>query len=297
MKFSDVKTFDNATIEIKTYQVACVPIITNKTWSKLTDSEKQNIASEWVDENVLTNVNQVCELLSHNYDHSDFEDYMQLSERKDFENASKDHLNDLTIDELLEVIEEYDISLYAGDFQNKFKKINESFKKDLFEKIKLSTVDIKTAFDLLNDTLSHTTKKDIKCYDNVDEILNELIDFLSNGNIDNYDDIDNLCLDLELNFDGYLKAYQSDLVTIIENEIDLDQYGKDHDLEPEYDQAYEFYAVTDHFKAMTENDLAVDDILGLTVWARFCFGQSVILDHAIQVAAFKALSDCHYKNY
>ena len=115
------------------------------------------------------------------------------------------------------------------------------------------------------------------------------------------DELETIFVNLGLSvvpFDFIEKEHKNTLQDMITDKLDLDQYGQDNNLEPEYDQAYEFYSVSDHFVAMLQDsEHCSNDILGLSVWARYCTGQSIALDHCVQLAAFKVLSDCSYTNY
>jgi hypothetical protein len=189
----------------------------SKIWEQLTDRNKQDIASQWVGDHIYCNVNQVMELLAKNDDHHDHGEYMRIAEYQDFEYSSSDHILSLNIDELWEVIEDYDLDLAA-----------------------------------------------------LEERENNKIDCIS----------------------------QEAIAAYVMGIIDLDQYGQDNDLDPEYEQAYEFWSVSDHFIAMLQDsEQCSSDILGLSVWARYCTGQSICLDCTIQEAAFKVLSDTATSNY
>jgi len=191
--------------------------VVSKTWEQLTDSNKQDIASQWIKDNVYCNVNQVMELLSCCDTQEDYETYLSIAEYQDFEYASTDHINDLSIEELLELIEEYNLDLV---------------------------------------TLEENEGNSLSC--------------ITHQAMTNY----------------------------IINNINLEQYGQDNNLEPEYQQAYEFWNVSDHFVSMLQDtEQCSNDILGLSVWARYCTGQSICLDTAIQKAAFKVLSDTSINNY
>ncbi len=263
------------------------------TWDELTDSNKQDIASEWIRDHIHTNVNQVIELLAETYDHCDYNDYYALSESKDFTYAVESDLQDKTIDELIEIAEDYDLSIeYRQLFVIKY--LN-----DLIENTNNTNFSISNCYKELEITFGQSLKAEDDYTQQ--EIEQELINFFINCYDDMtndyllFDDLDTCIINLGINFDGYLKAYKSDLITLIEKELDYDQYGCDNALEPECDQAYEFYSVSDHFKAMLPENC--ENLLGLTVWARFCTGQSICLDHQVQLAAFKVLSDCSYKYY
>jgi hypothetical protein len=278
-----------ATINVNTsYDKDNNVITTAKTWSELNDSEKQDIAGTWIKDHIHTNVNQVMELLSQSEDHEDFEDYMNLSESKDFEEVSTDHINDLTIDDLIELSNDLDNVDHVELFKEKYLA-------DLLENTSSNYASIENIYNALEITFLQSLGKDIEEYNQL-AIEKELLTFFKN-NYDSFsfDDLDTCITELGINFDGYLKSYHSDLVTLILEDIDLEEYGNDNNLDPEYDQAYEFYSVSDHFSALLPENCS--DLLGLTVWARFCCGQAIVLDHEVQLAAFKVLSDCSYENY
>tara|TARA_R110000782_G_scaffold75562_5_gene150737 strand:- start:9904 stop:10773 length:870 start_codon:yes stop_codon:yes gene_type:complete len=262
-------------------------IFTSKTWGQLTGSDKQSIASAWIKDHVYCNVNQVMELLSQNDDHGDYDEYMSIAEYQDFDQVSTDHINDLTIDELIEIAEDLDDVDHVELFKTKYLD-------DLLENTNNTNLDL----ELIHHIMSNTFLVDVEeSKANESTLLHFLEnDFLRDSN--NFDALDTCITELGINFDGYLKAYQSDLSTLVIDNIDLEQYGKDNDLDCDYEYAYEFYSVSDHFVSMLSNsEQCSNDILGLSVWARYCTGQSIVLDHQIQFAAFKALSDCSYTNY
>lgn len=278
-----------ATIELPVRICNGVSIKDSKTWDELTDSNKQDIANKWIKDHIYTNVNQVMELLAETYSHCDYDDYVALSERKDFTYAVESDLQDRSIDELIEVINEYELDV---DHAELFK---EKYLADLLDNTKNTSFSVLGAFHELEVTFLQSLDKTEKEYTQ-EEIEKELLTFFTDNCKElSFDDLDTCITNLDINFDGYLKAYQADLVLLIENELDYNQYGEYNNLDPEYDQAYEFYAVSDHFKAMLPENC--EDLLGLTVWARFCTGQSICLDHQVQLAAFKVLSDCSYKYY
>ena len=278
-----------ATININTAYDKENNVITSAlTWSELTDSDKQDIASEWIRDHIYTNVNQVMELLAQNEDHDDYDDYHAMSESKDFTNTVESDLQDKTIDELIEIIEEYDLDV---EHSQVFK---DDYLSSLLENAENANIDlIEYIFDELEESLHYTPRYPLSDYSEA-EMKREMLTFLATLSY-SLDDLDSFITNLGINFEGYLEAYKSDLITLIEKKLDFDQYGEDNNLEPEYDQAYEFYSVSDHFKAMLPENC--EDLLGLTVWARFCTGQSICLDYQVQVAAFKVLSDCSYENY
>ena len=265
-----------------------------KTWDQLTDSNKQDIASRWIKDHVNCNVNQVMELLAQNEDHIDYDSYREVAEQQDYQYAVESDLNDKTIDELIEIIEEHDL----GDDVDYVQVFKDNYLADLIENTSNTNFTIAQAYHAIEITFLSPCNKEEEEY-TIEEIEKELITFFM-SNLDNitFDDLDTCITDLGINFDGYLKAYQSDLSDLISKHIDDDQYGQDNDLDPEYNEAYEFWSVSDHFVAMLQdNEECSNDILGLSVWARYCTGQSICLDRAIQVTAFKVLSDCSYTNY
>ncbi len=266
-------------------------IFTSKTWTQLTDSDKQNIASNWIKDHVYCNVNQVMELLAQNDDHCDFDEYQNIAEYQDFDETSGSHINDLTIDELIVLAEDLDVD-HVELFRTKYLD-------DLIENTNNTTFIVQDCYNELEITFSLSLEKTEDEY-NQQEIEKELISFFGKYKEDHFsfDDLDTCITELGINFDGYLKAYQSDLADLIVDEIDLAEYGQDNSLDPEYQQAYEFWSVSDHFVSMlNDSSECSNDILGLKVWARYCTGQGIVLDHQIQVAAFKVLSDCSYTSY
>ena len=266
----------------------------NKTWEQLTDSDKQDIASKWIKDHVYCNVHQVMELLAKNDDHCDFEEYLSIAEYQDFEEVSTDHINDLSIDALIEVIEEYDLESDV----NHVELFKTKYLNDLIENFNNTNIGVHDLYNELLNTLLLAIDHDID-WENFKTLKNTFIDAITNK-LDqfSFDDLDTCISNLSINFDGYLKAYQSDLSTLIIANIDLDQYGQDNNLDPEYQHAYEFWSVSDHFVSMLKDtEQCSKAILGLSVWARYCTGQAICLDVAIQEAAFKALSDCSYTYY
>lgn len=280
-----------ATIEVSTGYDSELKqdIKTRKTWEQLTDSDKQNIAGEWIKDHVYCNVNQVMELLAQNDDHCDYDEYMSIAESQDYEYSSTDHINDLSIDELIEVIEKYDLDIDVDQFFIDYKNI-------LIKEVNERAI---SKSDLLIALEDITLQDESDNYD-IDSILSTISNHIYHENLNN-DELETIFVNLGLSvvpFDGIEKEHKNKIEELIIKEIDLDQYGQDNNLDPEYDQAYEFYSVSDHFVAMTQGDLSCsNDILGLNVWARFCTGQSIVLDYAVQLAAFKALSDCRYDLY
>ena len=266
-------------------------ITVSKSWDQLTDSDKQTIASDWIKGHIYCNVNQVMELLSQNDDHGDMNEYMSISEYQNFDQVSVDHINDLTIDELIEIAEDLDDVDHVELFKTKYLD-------DLLENTNNTNFTIENAFHELDITFLQCLDKEVEDYNQIG-IEKELTNFfMLNYDSFSFDDLDICITNLGINFDGYLKAYQSDLADLITSDIDLEQYGKDNDLDCDYEEACEFYSVSDHFVSMLSNsEQCSNDILGLSVWARYCTGQSIVLDHQIQVAAFKVLSDCSFEYY
>ncbi len=256
------------------------------TWDELTDSNKQDIASEWIRDHIHTNVNQVMDLLAENEEHDDYYDYLDLSESKDFTNAVESDLHDKTIDELMEIIEEYDLDNVGID------SLMAKHKITICSEIENNTIkldDLINTVEELNLFYISPEKRDM---------IDLVMGCIKDDNTMTNDELETIFINLGLpveHFKNIEKATKSDLITLTEKELDYNQYGCDNALEPECDQAYEFYSVSDHFKAMLPENC--EDLLGLTVWARFCTGQSICLDRQVQLAAFKVLSDCSYKYY
>ena len=214
-----------ATIEVLTgHSVGHQHYTVEKTWAQLSEGNKEDIASEWIKDHIHTRVNQVMELLAQNEDHCDFEEYQSIAQSKDYSEVSTDHINDLNIDEMIELIEEYGLE-----------------------------------------------------YIDVDNFMSEYKNVLTK--------------EIE-------EEHKDNLQSLIMQELDLEQYGKDNSLDPDYREAYEFWSVSDHFVSMLQDsEKCSKDILGLSVWARYCAGQGIDLDCAIQKAAFKVLSDCSHVYY
>lgn len=277
-----------ATIEVNAGYTENNKVFTeSKTWDQLTDSNKQDIASQWIREHVYCNVNQVMELLAQNEDHCDFDEYQSIAEYQDFEEVSVDHINDLSIDELIEVIEEYDLTIDVENFFTEYKTI-------LIKEI--------NEYPITKDNLINTLEElDLFSIsgDEQDQ-LDMLIEHITDVELNN-DKLETIFVNLGLAvvpFDFIENEHKNKLESLIIKELDLNQYGQDNNLDPEYQEAYEFWSVSDHFVSMLSySEQCSNDILGLSVWARYCTGQSICLDHAIQVAAFKVLSDCSYTNY
>lgn len=277
--------------EISTFKYDGTKNDSVKTWEQLNDSEKQDIASNWIADHVYCNVNQVMELLAQNDDHCDFDEYQSIAEYPDYEEVSINHIRDLTIDELLEVADDIDVHSCA------IQLFVDKYLTDLIENTNNTNFSVQDAYHELDVTFLQDMKVNYEYAQ--DEIEKELVTYFKN-NVDSmsFDDLDTCVTNLGINFDGYLKAYQIELSDLVINNIDLDEYGQENNLDPEYQQAYEFWSVSDHFIAMLEDSSQCsNDILGLSVWARYCTGQAICLDHQVQLAAFKALSDCSYTNY
>ena len=266
-------------------------ITVSKSWDQLTDSDKQTIASDWIKDHIYCNVNQVMELLSQNGDHIDYDSYREIAEQKDHQYAVESDLNDKTIDELIEIIEEYDLEddIDVDQFMVAYKAVlcKEINTRPIFMSDLLITLE---ELGLSGVEDNEQTKINILCgYIKIDQHLKN-------------DDLEaifvNLGLFTYIPFDFIEKEHKNKLSALISKHIDDDQYGQDNNLDPEYNEAYEFWGVSDHFVAMLkEKEECANDILGLSVWARYCTGQSIVLDHQIQVAAFKALSDCSFEYY
>ena len=266
-------------------------ITVSKSWDQLTDSDKQTIASDWIKDHIYCNVNQVMELLSQNGDHIDYDSYREIAEQKDHQYAVESDLNDKTIDELIEIIEEYDLEddIDVDQFMVAYKAV-------LCKEINERPIN---KSDLLI-TLEDITLQDETGNYNMECILSTISNHVYHEDLTN-DDLETIFVNLGLSvvpFDFIEKEHKNKLSALISKHIDDDQYGQDNNLDPEYNEAYEFWSVSDHFVAMLEEkEECSNDILGLSVWARYCTGQSIVLDHQVQVAAFKALSDCSFEYY
>jgi len=59
-------------------------------------------------------------------------------------------------------------------------------------------------------------------------------------------------------------------------------------IDPIFDPTLEYFVVSDFFARRIEN---CENIFGLNIWGRSCYGQSVSLDHDIQVATFNIYSE------
>lgn len=259
-----------------------------KTWEQLTESNKQDIARQWIKDHIYCNINQVVELLAQNEDHCDFDGYLSIAECQDFENASIDHINDLNIDELIDLVDEYNLEVDVDLFMT-------DYKKALIKEINERPI---TRTNLLV-TLEDITFQDETENRDTLEIISTITNHIYHEDLTN-DDLETIFVNLGLSvvpFDGIEKEYKSKLEDLILSKIDLDEYGQDNNLEPEYQEAYEFWSVSDHFVSMLLDEKCSNDILGLNVWARYCTGQSICLDSCIQKAAFKVLSDCSFTNY
>ena len=259
-----------------------------KTWDQLNGSEKQDIATAWIKDHVYCNVNQVMELLSQNDDHCDYDSYQEIAEVQDFECASTDHINDLNIDEMIELIEEYDLEIDVDQFMTDYKNV-------LIKEVNERPID-------KDDLINTLEELDLFCIsDKEQDKLDLIINLIGSDNTMTNDELETIFVNLGLSvvpFDFIEKEHKDTLQDMITDKLDLDQYGQDNNLETEYGQAYEFYSVSDHFVSMLQDsEHCSNDILGLSVWARYCTGQSIVLDHCVQVAAFKVLSDCSYTNY
>jgi hypothetical protein len=272
---------EEATINLKDFLLTDQDLF--KSFEQLTCSEKQSIASKFVNDHVLYNVNEVVQSVLNNYESEYFDQALSLSELKDFESVVTDHINDLEIDQIVDIIKQYNLEYGAN--------VNELYKTTLLNDL-ISAIDCTNFdYDELLFNVEFITGLSEEKY-TIEFLENKLKDIFKNkDNSLSFDELDSLCNDLSIKTNGYFDVFKTKLVDLVLGCLDFEQYGQDNDLEPDYYEAYEFYLVTDHFKAVVGSD-NIDEILGLEVWARFCTGQAICLDHDIQIAAFKSLSDC-----
>lgn len=248
-----------------TQNTKTIALYNGLTFEQMNDSQKQDLAGELVKNEIYMNVNEVISELS-KVDDSIYRDELdEIQGSWDYASAVDNHLNDLVGYELLQLLEEKDISRAAHlDIDAIRVAILDEFEKygewDEFAENNITTpyTDSEAATrDYINKMVP------IALYDVVDDCIFELSD--------------------HLNHSSAIKA----IYDTLESDDELQEYCDENNLDPEWDETYEFWAVSNWLGSKLAN---CQDIAGLTVWGRGCTGQAICLDYAIQSLAFDIYS-------
>ena len=77
-------------------------------------------------------------------------------------------------------------------------------------------------------------------------------------------------------------SYEEDTAKITEKIDNKNYFIIDNDIDIEYKEVYEYYAVSDHFAyKLREQGETVTELLDFNVWARCATGQAILLDDVI----------------
>ena len=112
-----------------------------------------------------------------------------------------------------------------------------------------------------------------------------------------YNEMDHdACIEyIEENTDWDIEPYRKETLKSLRDDVsrhvedDYQKFCDAHNLDPERNEVYEHWIVSDWLARKLEKrgEVVEQDFHGLTIWGRCCTGQAILLDHVIQQIALE----------
>lgn len=189
------------------------------------------------------------------------EDINNLMETTDYEAPGQQHIDQADAGELQEAVE-----LFDGDWD---------------------VVLVENGFptqDMLDEAIS-SFNQDISDLEGEEELSPEDAEKLARLQAERNalpEDLDEWCAAEE----GRLDKLRQVVTSFVEDEGDWKTLCEENRIDPDRDEVYEHWIVTDWLAAcLEENGHTTGEVCGMTIWGRGCTGQAIALDHVIQKIA------------
>jgi hypothetical protein len=92
--------------------------------------------------------------------------------------------------------------------------------------------------------------------------------------------------------EGQLDKLRANVESFCDEHTDWENLAQELDVEPDYDEVYEQWIVSDFLgRKLEAQGETVRTVLGLTIWGRCCTGQAIALDYVIQRVAVDLWGD------
>lgn len=275
--------------------MATIKLFNGKTFAQMNDSEKQDLASKLVHNEIghcfSNTFSTLWAFVSQDCEHVEYDDMYSLVGAYDYDTAVTEHINGL------DMRETYDL---ASELESSENELTKQLHKTMVAELKNYLVeytkwdwkvgaydDFFNNYDIENSDLSWDEEEDKHEY--MLRVQPKIVEYFSN--YDNfYDFVDWIETNPEMDewigadLDGVKKL----CFDAIDENGDLEQYSNDNNLDPTFDEAYEHWIVSSWLADKLPNTA---DVTGLTIWARFTTGQAICLDHNIQSIAFDVYSE------
>lgn len=268
-----------------------IKLYDGQTFENMSNSDRQEMATVLVNREFGHCFSNVFSTLFAAIDesHVEYDDMYTLVGSYDYGSVVTDHINELNLSDLLELVND---EILNDTREMMHTSLIKDLKKYLVEYVKWDwkRSAIEDVFSSYSDDDQYMQNDDYE--DNhqyMDRVMPEVVKYFS--------DIDNLD-----NFINWIETNKelsdwigTDLDTIraacFESisscDEDLQNYSDNNGLDAEFNEAYEHWIVSPWLADKLPN---TGDVCGLTIWARYCTGQSICLDHNIQQLAFELYS-------
>lgn len=262
-----------------------IKVYNGKTFQQMTDSEKQDLATKLVTNEIGSCFSNCFSTLFAAIDesHVEYDDMYSLSGAYDYETAVNEHLEGLDLGELYEVVDEH----CDDEIKTKFV---EMISKEFNEYLEAQTNEfwLATSLDdlLLNyaDAESDMGQDEEEDETYINRVKQACIDYVANSyNIVNVLDWITTTSECSDHFGCDTDAIETACFEALDESGDLEDFSNENSLEPTFDEAYEHWIVSPWLADKLSH---TGDVCGLTIWARYTTGQSICLDHEIQMLAF-----------
>lgn len=268
-----------------------IKLYNGKKLEQMTDSEKQDLGSKLVRDEFGHCFSNCFSTLFAAIDesHIEYDDMHRLLGSYDYESVVTEHINDLSLSDLYDLIDNQDLDETKEKFHALLvSQLKTYLAEDVHWNWKQGAIDdVFTNYSTDSDYTMQEDETDIHAYMNrampkVVEYFSDIdniIDFMdwveTNGELSDWIGID-------------LETIQTAcLESLSETDYDLENYANENSLDAEFDEAYEHWIVSSWLADKLPN---TGDVCGLSIWARYCTGQSIYLDYNIQQLAFDIYS-------
>lgn len=243
---------------------------------------KYDLASRLVQREVMCCASQVVSAL---YEATQYpmgslrleeDDIRDLMSRADYENPGRDHIQDLDVWDLEEVVE-----LMDGDWEEFIVEQGmptNDMLQEAVDALDERISDLSVEINSMEDEATLTYDQQVTL-----NTLNVELAKVEAGRASLPEDLDDW-LKLE---DGRIEKLREAVTILVDDTANgWRTLVESEDIDPEYDDVYEHWVVTDWFgRTLEQEGEIVRNVCGLTIWGRCCTGQAIALDYVIQKIA------------
>ncbi|AGG58313.1 hypothetical protein VPDG_00152 [Vibrio phage henriette 12B8] len=268
-----------------------IKLYNGQTFENMSDSDRQEMATVLINREFGHCFSNVFSTLFAAIDesHVEYDDMQTLQGAYDYTTVVTDHINDLSLYDLLELVNNESLDDTREMMHTSLVK---DLKNYLVEYVKWdwkqSTIeDVFSSYSGDEQFMHDEDIEDIHQY--MDRVMPEVVNYFSDiDNLDNFIDWAETNNELSDWIGTDLDTIRAACFeSISSSDDDLQNYSNNNGLDAEFEEAYEHWIVSSWLSDKLPN---TGDVCGLTIWARYCTGQSICLDYNIQQLAFDLYS-------